>query len=113
MEWKDQLLAEFDRAVQVRSQGNEGQARVCARRAAGIAIREYSRRKGIIFSSPSAYDLLKWVGEQPDFSADIQRIAALLTLRVDESFNLPVEEDLVAEARRLCELLLPDLAEET
>jgi len=36
-----QIDAEFKHAEQARSRGNEGQARVCARRAVGIAAREY------------------------------------------------------------------------
>jgi hypothetical protein len=31
-----------------------------------------------------------------------------LTLRVNEEFELPVQADLVAEARFLCQALLPD-----
>ena len=40
-DWKEKLQKEFERAQIARASGNEGQARVCARRAAGIAIREY------------------------------------------------------------------------
>ena len=40
------LHIEFERAASARRKGNEGQARVCARRAAGIAIREYLIRRG-------------------------------------------------------------------
>ncbi|MFT3895039.1 MAG: hypothetical protein QM730_25720 [Anaerolineales bacterium] len=56
---QEQIQKEFEKADQARSKGNEGQARVCARRAAGIAIREYLNRKGIRPKSPSAVDLLK------------------------------------------------------
>jgi hypothetical protein len=44
-------------AVEVRARGNEGQARVCARRAAGAVLREYFQRRGLPVRSPSAYDL--------------------------------------------------------
>lgn len=44
--WQTQLKAEFDKATQARIKKNEGQSRVCARRAAGVvAIREYYSRK--------------------------------------------------------------------
>ena len=36
-DWKTQLQKEFEKAQQARVNRNEGQARVCARRAAGIA----------------------------------------------------------------------------
>ena len=42
-DWKKDLTLEFERAAQARIQKNEGQMRVCARRAAGIAGRSPER----------------------------------------------------------------------
>ena len=106
MDWQAQIEAEFEKAEQARARGNEGQARVCARRAAGIAIREYLTRRGVRPPSVSAYDLLNFLKEDPDLSPDLKRIADHLTLRVTEEFKLPVNADLVAEARTFCENLL-------
>ena len=105
-EWQDQLQKEFERAEQARAKGNEGQARVCARRAAGIAIREYLTRQGIRPSSPSAVDLLNLLKDDPLLSPDLKLIVEHLTLRVNEEFKLPVNLDLVAEAKTLCSELL-------
>lgn len=105
-EWRDQLQKEFERADQARAKGNEGQARVCARRAAGIAIREYLTRQGIRPSSSSAVDLLNLLKEDPLLSPDLKLIVDHLTLRVTEEFKLPVNADLVAEAKSLCDELL-------
>jgi len=102
------LHTEFERAAAARRKGNEGQARVCARRAAGIAIREYLIRRGTRPPSLSAYDLLNLIKEDAHLSPHLRRIADHLTLRVTEEFRLPVEADLVAEARLLCQGLLPD-----
>ncbi len=102
------LHTEFERAASARRKGNEGQARVCARRAAGIAIREYLIRRGTRPPSLSAYDLLNLIKEDAHLSPHLRRIADHLTLRVTEEFRLPVEADLVAEARLLCQGLLPD-----
>ena len=106
MDWQTEIEAELDKAEQARRRGNEGQARVCARRAAGIAIREYLTRRGIRPPSVSAYDLLNLVKEDPHVAPDLKRIAEHLTLRVTEEFKLPVEADLVAEARRFCQELI-------
>ena len=106
MDWKAQLESEFQKAEEARGRGNEGQARVCARRAAGIAIREYLTRQGIQPPSISAYDLLNLLKDDPHLSPDLKLIAEHLTLRVTEEFKLPVNIDLVAEARRFCEGLL-------
>ena len=105
-DWKVEIQIEFDRAVQARARGNEGQARVCARRAAGIAIREHLTRQGIRPPSSSAYDLLNLIKDDLDLPADLKQIADHLTLRVTEEFKLPVDADLIAEARTFCEDLL-------
>ena len=104
--WQSKIQAEFSRAEQARAKGNEGQARVCARRAAGIAIREYLTRKGVTPSSASAVDLLNLLKADPLLSPDLKLIVDHLTLRVTEEFKLPVDADLIAEARRLCDQLL-------
>lgn len=106
MDWQTQINAEFEKAEEARARGNEGQARVCARRAAGIAVREYLLRRGIRPPSASAYDLLNQLRGDPDLSPDLRQIAEHLTLRVTEEFKLPVNADLVAEARIFCEELL-------
>ena len=109
MDWRAQLQAEFEKAEQARARGNEGQARVCARRAAGIAAREYLTRRGEIVRTPSAYDLLNLLAEGEFLSDELRQSAAYLTLRVNEEFKLPVDVDLLAEARKLCKELLPRL----
>ena len=106
MDWRAEIEAEFERAEQARERGNEGQARVCARRAAGIAVREYLTRHGIRPPSLSAYDLLNLVKGDPQISPPLKKIANHLTLQVTEEFKLPVEADLIAEAREFCEELL-------
>ncbi len=108
MDWQTEIDAEFEKAERARLRGNEGQARVCARRAAGIAARKYLTRQGIRPPSLSAYDLLNLLREDPRLSPDLRRIADHLTLRVTEEFKLPVNVDLVAEAREFCENLFKE-----
>jgi HEPN domain-containing protein len=110
MDWKSQLEHEFTQAEQARANNNEGQARVCARRAAGIAIREYLTRRGIHPSSTSSYDLLNLIKDDSLLPLDLRLIAEHLTLRVTEEFKLPVDADLVAEARNLCNELLKQIS---
>lgn len=105
-DWQEQLKKEFEKAQQARVARNEGQARVCARRAAGIAIREYMNRKGIKVPSMSAYDLLNLLKDEPDLSPDLRLIVDHMTVRVTEEFQLPFDADLIAEARILCNNLL-------
>ena len=107
-DWKSKSEIEFERAEAARARGNEGQARVCARRAAGIAIREYYARRGRFVRTPSAYDLLKMFAEEPQLPTELKQAAAYLTLRVTEEFKLPIEVDLLDEARKLFDGLLAE-----
>jgi len=106
MDWQTEIDKEFEKAGQARARGNEGQARVCARRAAGVAVREYLTRRGVRPPSTSAYDLLNLLKEDPGLAPDLRQIAEHLTLRVTEEFKLPVDADLLAEARQFCDKLL-------
>ena len=106
MDLPEELVTEFNKAEQARARGNEGQARVCARRAAGIAAREYFGRLGKPIRTSSAYDLLNLLAGDSRLSAAARQAASYLTLRVNEEFKLPVEVDLITEARKLCSELL-------
>ncbi|MCX6066675.1 MAG: hypothetical protein NT121_13110 [Chloroflexi bacterium] len=107
MDWKIKFDDELQTAADARAHGNQGQARVCARRAAGIVIREYYQRREISVRTSSAYDLLMGFLEIPDLPAAARQAVEYLTLRVTEEFKLPVAVDLVMEARNLAESLLP------
>jgi hypothetical protein len=100
-----EIEKEFAQAQKARANNNEGRARVCARRAAGIAIRDYLTRKGIQPPSVSAYDLLHYINEEALLPADLKLVAEHLTVRVTEEFKLPIDADLIAESRQLCEWL--------
>ena len=104
--WKEKLQIEFERAQEARMQGNEGKARVCARRADGIAIRKYYARQGQTIRASSAYDLLRMLTEDTRVYSELRRAASYLTLHVTEEFKLPIDVDLLDEARKLCDGLL-------
>ncbi len=104
--WKVRIQDELEQAQAAREAGNEGKARVCARRAAGIAIGEYLKRKGLSTPGPSAYDRLQYLVSITDITPRSRQIAQHLMLRVNEEFKLPIDVDLIAEARQLVEILL-------
>jgi hypothetical protein len=105
-DFNTQLQKEFDKAQQARINKNEGQARVCARRAAGVAVRAYLTRKGTQLPSMSSYDLINLIKEDTLLPPDLKLIIDHLTTRVNEDFELPIDADLVAEARVLCNWLM-------
>lgn len=111
MNWEDELQSEFKQAEAARARGNEGRARVCARRAAGIAAREYLQRIGQPVQTASVLTLLDRIQAQTALSPDLRQAAAHLTLRVTEAFSLPMPVDLIVEAKKLCRALLPEWEE--
>ncbi len=96
-----EIAAELENAEHARRNGNEGQARVCARRAAGIAARDFLARNGVRARNRSAYTALLTLATFPSLSPDLQSAAVHLTTRLTEEFKLPVQADLIAEARKL------------
>jgi quercetin dioxygenase-like cupin family protein len=104
--WKIKFEAEIQRAESARSAGNEGMARVCARRAAGLALAEYYTRRRLPFNGPSAYDHLRTLAGLPDVPEQVRAVADHFLVRITPEHSLPVEADLIAEARWLAETLL-------
>jgi HEPN domain-containing protein len=106
-DWKKTFEKELQLAAEARAHGNEGRARVCARRAAGVALREYFLRHSAPGRTSSALDLLQAFLDVPGIPGEAQRAAEALTLRVNEKFELPANVDLIEAARTLCKSLLP------
>jgi hypothetical protein len=106
--WKDTFEAELRTGEAARLNGNEGRARVCARRAAGIAVGAYYRQRGIIDPGPSAYNRLRYLSEIEDAPPVVREIASHFLVRIDTDHHLPIEADLLAEARQLAVMLMGD-----
>ncbi len=106
--WKARVNNELRQAEAARANGNEGKARVCARRAAGLAIEEYLRRQGVRLEPGSAYTYLRYLTEMPDISPGMRVVAGHFLERVTTEHSLPVDADLIAEARWLVAKLLTD-----
>jgi hypothetical protein len=100
-EIKSRIEAELTRGEAARRAGLEGRARVCARRAAGVAARAYLEQRGLNPPGTSATDVLAFLRNLPGVGPEIRRVAEHMLARVDEAFTLPVEIDLLGEARWL------------
>jgi hypothetical protein len=96
-----EIEIELENAERARLAGNEGRARVCARRAAGIAARNYLARHTLRSRDRSAYIALQALVEFPGLNPDLRFAALHLVTRVTEEFTLPMDADLIADARKL------------
>ena len=72
---------EINNARAARTNGNEGRARVCARRAAGIALREYFVKHSLPVDGLSGYQLLQTFINLPDIPTSVRQNAINLTSR--------------------------------
>jgi hypothetical protein len=98
--WMTNFEGEIQRAIEARALGNEGRARVCARRAAGIAIGAYLDRHHIT-SGESAIKHLETFYNLPGIPAPLQEVVAHLLVHVDHEHNLPLSIDLISETQWL------------
>ena len=96
-----QIEAELKNAERARLTGNEGRARVCARRAAGAAARDFLSSHGVRLRDASAYTALQVLAEYPGLAIDLQAAALHLTARLTQEFTLPMDADLIADARKI------------
>jgi len=100
-------------AEAARTRGNEGMARVCARRAAGWTVQAYLEGKGIDLQTTSVIKHIQYLLAQEFLNSRDRTILQHMLVakqRVDlESDSyFPLEVDLVAEARQLITALFPD-----
>jgi hypothetical protein len=106
---KNAIDTELERAEQSRREGLEGRARVCARRAAGLVLKAYYQTHPIDSVPASAMDTLKFFRDDSHADPEAREIAGRLITRVNEDFQLPTQGDLIADARRLVQILEKDI----
>ncbi|WP_152031778.1 hypothetical protein [Longilinea arvoryzae] len=105
LENQEQITRELAMGHQARSMGLEARARVCARRAVGIALRAYFAPRSDS-ASLSVVDLIQTYQEQPELSPELRTICAHLLTRVNPDYQLPIPVDLLAEAKILIDSIL-------
>lgn len=104
---RHQIQAELEDAVRSRKAGNQGRARVCARRAAGLAARHYLEKH---LGEPIRMNVYRSLLALKDAPGPLPPAAATavdrLTRRVNQDHQLPPEIDLIQEARTLISSLM-------
>jgi len=97
----NRYLAEINQAEMARSAGNEGKARVCARRAASILIDEYLHQLGIDTDSSNVYTLLKMMQVAPGIPDEVRVVTHHFLMRIKPDGTLPEDIDLIADVHWL------------
>ena len=95
------IETELAQAQKAREAGNEGQARVCSRRAAGIAIREFYRKREEAGWGGDAMKQLQRLQADESVPEEVRRAAERLTTKVDFEHKLPFGDDPIEDARKI------------
>jgi HEPN domain-containing protein len=112
-DWPSKIRAELETGKRAQEEGNEGMARVCARRAAGWAASAFLAEKGVELPVKSGYERLLFLMASDLVSHESgERLEALTrSLEKDEpegKSSWPLDVNLLEEAEQLIEALLPD-----
>ncbi len=99
----EQANYEIEKAFQVRTNGNEGMARVCARRAAGFAIQSFLEARHLEVPSQNVIHLLNDDQVRAQLPREMVGIADHLLMKVDENYQFDPSIDLLAETKALIE----------
>jgi hypothetical protein len=95
----EQIEKEFSTATRALSVGNDGMARVCSRRAAGIAITFWLEQKRDKSWGIDAMNKLQHLGADNSMPDVVREAAMRLTTKVDTRFALPFPADPIADSK--------------
>jgi HEPN domain-containing protein len=105
--WKERCQRELEQARMARQVGNEGMARVCSRRAAGVVIAEFLERdRGELPSTTSAFSLLKRLRDDSEIPQQVRAVVGHFITPINFDHELPSKADLIAEVYWLADTLL-------
>ena len=97
----EDVRLELARAAEAQQEGNEGMARVCARRAAGKALSAHLENFPHPEWGTSAVNRLAGLELDSTMPPDVRQAAARLTARVDKDHQLPFAADPISDAEAI------------
>ena len=102
----EQIDGEFVTANQARKSGNDGMVRVCARRAAGIAITNWLEQNPRQGWGVDAMNQLKNLQKDESMPQNIRDAAMRLTTRITKQFTSPFSTDPIDDSKAIINHLL-------
>ena len=114
-DWASKIRAELERGIKAEAAGNDGMARVCARRAAGWAANAYLERKGLDIPAISGFEILLYLMESDLVSGENRERMKWLTRSLEKNESegesyWPLNINLLEEAEKLAKDLLPEIS---
>jgi hypothetical protein len=109
---KEKIIKELAMGYQSQSDGNDGKARVCSRRAVGWAIKKTYLSIYPILGNKTAFECIKFLHDQPETDSELHKKLAYFTQKVvkdslnEDSYFPLTDINIVKEAHQLCEKMM-------
>jgi hypothetical protein len=99
MSWQDAIEQELTKAFEGIQSGNDGLARVCARRAVALAAQHWARQHHLPSWHGDAMHQLRQIEGETTFPLPVREAAQRLLTKVTEQAQLPMTTDPISDAR--------------
>jgi len=103
-----EITQELAKATEGLHNGNDGLARVCARRAVAIATQHWNEQRDLPAWQGDAMQQLRKIQEHTTFPLPIREAARRLLTKVTEQAHSPMTTDPIADARIILDHLSSD-----
>ena len=95
----EEIEQELTKAAKGLHNGNDGLARVCARRAVAIAAQHWAEQRHLPTWQGDAMHQLRQIQEETKFPVSMREAAQRLLTKVTEQAQLPMTTDPITDAR--------------
>jgi hypothetical protein len=102
----ERIASEFATAEEAAREGNGGKVRVCARRAAGVAMSYWLQSNPRPGWGVDALSQLRAAGQDADLPPHVREAAQRLTAKVTERFTSPFPTDPVEDSKTVIDHFL-------
>ena len=99
MNWQEQIEQELGQAASGLREKNDGLARVCARRAVGLAVQAWIERSGVRTWPADVMNQLRKIQQQEAFPLEMREAAQRLLTKITQRDQAPLSTDPIADAR--------------
>ena len=98
MSWRDQIEQELAKASEGLKNGNDGLARVCARRAVALASQHWAEQRNLPAWQGDAIHQLRQIQGETTFTSSVREAAKRLLTKVTEQEQSPMTTDPITDA---------------
>ena len=98
MSWQEQIEQELSKATEGLNSGNDGLARVCARRAVALAAQHQLEQQNLPGWQGDAMHQLRQIQKETTFPLSVREAAQRLLTKVTEQGQLPMTKDPITDA---------------